>query len=121
MAAPAGNTTMAPDEGKRLTPEEVAKLAKNLSQDAELIANTFERPPYTPEAEDAGLEGRFVVDVYVNEEGLVTSAELRKPIGFGMDQRVLESAKKSRFRPRRDAKGQPVAGWTEIKVRLTID
>ncbi len=121
MAAPAGNTTMAPDEGKRLSPEEIRSLDKNLSQDAVLIAGSFLRPAYTPEAEDAGLEGRFIVEVFVNEQGQVTAAELRKSIGYGMDERVLASAKQSRFQPRRDAKGQAMSGWTEIKVRLTID
>ena len=121
FAVPLGNTTDAPDEGKRLTPEQVKALAKDLSADATLIGSSFVSPPYTEEAEDAGLEGLFVVEVFVDTEGRVGDAELRTKIGYGMDARVLETVRKARFTPRRDPLGKPLAGWTEIKVRLTLE
>lgn len=121
FSVPVGNTTDAPDEGKRLTPEEVQALKRDLSQDAELIVSTFIAPPYTAEAEDAGLEGLFVVEVYVDMDGKVTDAELRSKIGYGMDARVLNTARQAKFKPRRDSLGKPLAGWTEIKVRLTLE
>lgn len=121
FAVPLGNTTDAKDEGKRLTPEEVKGLARDLSEDASLITSTFEKPVYTAEAEDAALEGLFVVEVFVNKEGRVTDAELRNKIGYGMDEKVLASALKARFKPRRDPLGQPIEGWTEISVRLQLE
>ncbi len=121
FAVPLGNTTDAPDEGKRLTPEQVKGLAKDLSADAALISSTFVSPPYTAEAEDAGLEGLYVIEVYVDTNGHVGDAELRSKIGYGMDARVLESVRKARFTPRRDPLGRALAGWTEIKVRLTLE
>lgn len=121
FAVPLGNTTDAKDEGKRLTPEEVQGLAKDLSEDATLISSTFEKPIYTPEAEDAGLEGLFVVEVFVDREGRVGDAELRNKIGYGMDEKVLASARKARFKPRRDPLGKPMEGWTEISVRLQLE
>ncbi len=121
FAVPAGNTTDAKDEGIRLSPEQVKGLAKDLSEDAALISSTFEQPAFTPEAEEAGLEGSYVIEVYVDREGRVTDAELRNKIGYGMDERVLASARKARFKPRRDPLGKFLEGWTEIRVRLTLE
>lgn len=120
VAAPLGNSLMQKDEGKRLTAEEIQALEQDLSSDAILIHGSFTPPEYTQAALDAYLEGRFVVDVYVDEKGNVVEAELRKKIGYGMDARVIEVAKSSRFTPRRNAKGVPLAGWTEIAFYLEI-
>jgi periplasmic protein TonB len=121
FSAPAGNTTMLPDEGKRLSPEDIKKLDRDLSADAKLIDGSFIKPNYTPEAEENGLEGSFVIEVYVDTQGKVIEAELRKKIGYGMDERVLNAAKNARFSPRKNPLGQPLAGWTELKVRLTLE
>ena len=121
ISVPAGNTTMMVDEGKRLRPEDIEELDTDLSEDARLIVESFEKPQYTVEAEDSGLEGRFVIDVYVDASGRVIEVDLRKKIGFGMDNRVIASVKNARFQPRKNALGQPISGWTELKVRLTIE
>jgi len=121
FSAPAGNTTMAPDEGKRLSPEEIRKLDRDLSADAKLIAGSFIKPEYTPEAEENNLEGSFVIEVYIDTQGKVVEAELRKKIGYGMDDRVLNAAKNARFSPRKNPVGQPLAGWTELRIRLNLE
>lgn len=121
ISVPAGNTTMMVDEGKRLKPEDIAKLETDLSDDARLIVESFTKPEYTIEAEDSGLEGRFVIDVYVDASGRVIEVDLRKKIGFGMDKRVISSVKNALFEPRKNALGRPISGWTELKVRLTLE
>lgn len=121
FSAPAGNTTMVPDEGKRLSPEEIRKLDRDLSADAKLVDGSFIKPEYTAEAEENSLEGSFVIDVYVDTQGKVVEAELRKKIGYGMDERVLNAARNARFSPRKNPLGQPLAGWTELKIRLTLE
>jgi len=120
VSAPAGNTLMQKDEGARLTPEEVDELEEDLSSDALLIQGSFIVPEYTQLALDADLEGRFIVDVYVDESGTVLEAELRKKIGYAMDQRVLEVSRTAKFIPRKNAKGVPLAGWAEIAFYLEI-
>jgi protein TonB len=121
FSAPAGNTTMVSDEGKRLSPEEIRKLDRDLSADAKLIDGSFIKPEYTAEAEENSLEGSFVIDVYIDTQGKVVDAELRKKIGYGMDERVLNAARNARFSPRKNPLGQPLAGWTELKIRLTLE
>lgn len=121
IAAPVGNTLMVADEGKRLKPEEVKPLGnEDLSSDPKLIRSSIETPTYTDAAIDAGLEGTFAVDVYVDASGAVTSADLPKKIGYGMDKKVMAAAEKARFEPRKDKMGRAVAGWTTISFRLEL-
>jgi TonB family protein len=120
MAVPVGNTMMMEDDGKRVKPEDVKDLQGDLSAPAVLIRDSIETPPYTDQAIDANLEGTWVVDVYVTESGQVTSAELRKKIGYGMDERVINAAKKAKFTPRKNRFGKGEAGYAEIKFTLVI-
>jgi TonB family protein len=119
VAVPLGNTLMAEDKGIRLD-KEPAPLTGDMSSPAELIKSSVAVPEYTEQALDASLEGTFVVEVYVDAKGGVTDADLKKPIGFGMDQRVLSVARSVKFVPRKNRYGQPEPGWTEIKFRLQI-
>jgi TonB family protein len=119
IAVPVGNTLMVADEGKRL--QEVQPLSnEDLSADAKLIRNSIVIPAYTEAAIDAGLEGSFVVDVYVDAKGVVTSAELSKKVGYGMDVPLTNAALKARFEPRKDRYGQAQAGWATISFRLEL-
>src|SRR5262249_42259643 len=84
-AVPMGNTLMREDEGKRLK-EPPPPLDADLSADAKLIRDSVVTPQYTDAALDANIEGYVDVDVYVEGSGKVTQAELRKKVGYGMDQ-----------------------------------
>jgi len=119
IAVPVGNTLMVADEGKRL--KEVQPLSnEDLSSDARLVRNSIVIPAYTEAAIDVGLEGSFVVDVYVDAKGTVTSAELTKKVGYGMDSRLTNAALKAKFEPRKDRYGQAQAGWATISFRLEL-
>ncbi|MCX6124620.1 MAG: energy transducer TonB [Proteobacteria bacterium] len=120
MAAPVGNTMMIEDTGKRLPPDQVGVLKGDLSAPASLLRDSVKSPPYTDQALDASLEGTWIVDVYLSISGTVTSAELRKKIGFGMDDRVINAAKAARFIPRKNRFGASEPGWAEIKFTLVI-
>lgn len=118
MAAPVGNTLMVEDKGLRL--KDVEALRGDLSAPAKLIAASLTTPPYTDEALDALLEGSFIVDVYVNLDGTVREADLRRKIGYGMDVRVLNAVKSAKFIPRKNKFGTAEEGWTELKFTLVI-
>lgn len=121
VAVAAGNTLMKEDDGTRVAPDQVKELTnEDLSADARLIMNTMKIPQYTSEAVDANLEGSVTVDVYVDTEGNVVQAEIPRKVGYGMDERIIEAARASRFTPRKDRYGNTVAGWTELKFRLVI-
>ena len=120
MAVPIGNTLLAEDEGKRMSASEYQGLAGDLSADARLIRSSIQVPKYTDDALEANLEGNFIVDVYVDESGKVLQSEVRKRIGFGMDERLLEAARIAKFNPRKNKSGRVIAGWAEIKFTLLI-
>ena len=118
MAAPIGNTLMTEDTGQRV--KDAQALKGDQSAPAKLIASTLSTPPYSDEALDAGLEGSFIVDVFVSLDGQVREAELQKKIGYGMDERVLKSVRTSKFEPRRNRLGLVEGGWTVLKFTLVI-
>ena len=93
----------------------------DLSQDPILIQETFIKPEYTKEATAAAVQGLFVIDVFVNENGDVEEAELTKTVGYEMDELLLRAAKESKFTPRRDRTGIPLPSWATIEVRLILD
>jgi outer membrane biosynthesis protein TonB len=109
---------MVEDSGKRL--KDVEALRGDMSAPAKLIASTMVTPPYTEEALDALIQGSFIVDVYVGLDGTVREAELRKKIGYGMDVRVIDAVKGSKFIPRKNRFGVDEEGWTELKFTLVI-
>lgn len=118
MSAPVGNTMMVEDTGKRV--KDAQPLSGDMSAPAILIRDSIQTPPYTEQAIDVSLEGTWVVDVFVDLSGKVTSAELRKKIGYGMDERVLTAARQARFSPRKNKLGVSEPGWAEIKFVLVI-
>lgn len=118
MAVPEGNTLLMEDDGTRK--KDVKALDEDKSSDPQLIRDSITTPQYTAEALEANIEGNFIVDVFVDAEGNVKDAELRKPIGYGMDEKVVETAKKAKFIPRKNKIGGAISGWTEIKFFLQI-
>jgi TonB family protein len=118
IAAPIGNTLMTEDTGVRV--KDAAPMAADLSADARLIRESITTPQYTDAALDANFEGVVMVDVYVDETGAVREAEMRKKVGFGMDERILAAARKARFEPRKNKLGGPESAWTEIRFTMQI-
>jgi protein TonB len=67
-------------------------------------------PTYTSEAMRAKIQGTVTLDVEVLENGTVGEVRVIKSLDrtHGLDQRAIEAAKQSLFRPPRDAEGRPV-------------
>ena len=119
VAMPLGNTLMTADTGERLK-EAPQAFAGDLSSEPELIRDSIIKPEYTQAAIEAGLEGSAVVEVLVEEGGRVTDAEIKRRIGFGMDERIMDSARGARFKPRKNRYGRPESSWKEIKFTLQL-
>ena len=118
VAAPVGNTLMTKDTGERVS--DAAALATDYTADAQLIRTSITIPQYTDAALDANFEGYVIVDVFVDEMGDVKEAELRKKVGYGMDERILLAARAAKFIARKNKLGTAIAGWTEIKFNMQI-
>jgi TonB family protein len=109
---------MVPDDGKRVN--DAAPLTADLSSDPKLLAESVVIPSYTDAALDASYEGRVTVEVFVDESGKVIQAEPKKKIGYGMDERILQSSLSAKFIPRKNRWGQAESGWSKITFNLQV-
>lgn len=114
--APMGNTLLTGDAGIRTS--EVGALQGDLSQRAHRVS--LVKPEYTEQALQAGLEGKYVADVYVDEAGHVGEVILQKKVGYGMDVKLEAAAKSARYEPRKDPLGRPIGGWDRIVFQLVL-
>ena len=60
---------------------------------------SFSAPLYTEEALEAELSGVFRVKVLVSKQGKPLDIKLTDPIGYGMDEEVLQAAREAIFSP----------------------
>jgi len=72
-------------------------------------------PKYTPEAENAGIEGRVRLDLKVSESGEVVEAKVLQGLGYGLDESAIETVKRWRFRPATLC-GKPVTASFVVSV-----
>lgn len=76
------------------------------------------KPELTPEALENKVSGSVRLALIVNASGAVQDAKVLSPLGFGLDQRALDSVRQWRFRPGR-RNGQPVAVRFTLSLRFT--
>jgi protein TonB len=95
--------------------------AANLSGDGELIPILRIAPQYPRQAAREGLEGTVTVEVVVGPDGTVRSARVVKsqPRGY-FEQAALQSARKSKFRPK-IVDGTPVEQTGTYDVVFSLD
>jgi TonB family protein len=76
-------------------------------------------PPFTPEALVHRVQGAVDLDVIVRADGTVGAARIIKSLDrvYGMDAEAIKAAKAWRFRPARDASGNP----TPVIVTIGFD
>ena len=109
---------MIPDTGERVNPDEVQELEHNLEADAILIRSSIKTPELTDAAIDSGIEGQFRIEVFVDEKGNVVNTEQDRKVGYQMDSLLIQAAKRARFIPRKNKKGQAISGWSYILFNL---
>ena len=57
------------------------------------------QPAYTPEAQQAGVEGRVRLEVTVDATGHVTQVKVLSGLGFGLDESAIAAVKQYTFAP----------------------
>lgn len=79
------------------------------------------RPVYPPEAIELGLEGYVLVEVFIDERGLVQEAWVRKVKGIeAFETATVEAVRQFVFKPVRD-RGAPASFWVSFLVRFELD
>lgn len=78
-------------------------------------------PPYPPLARRMGEQGKVLMRVLVNAQGLADKVELRTSSGFArLDQTALETVKQWRFIPARQG-DSPVAAWVLVPISFSLE
>jgi protein TonB len=77
------------------------------------------RPQYTEEARRAGIEGRVVLELAIDEHGEVTAARVIDGLGYGLDEAAVAAAKTMRFAAAIDG-GRPVASRFILSMRFVL-
>lgn len=77
-------------------------------------------PEYSPEARDAYIQGTVVIELIVDDRGRPTNISVLSPLGYGLDERALETIEKWRFIPgSKDGKPVKVLATVEVNFRFT--
>jgi TonB family protein len=74
-------------------------------------------PEYSEYARREGIGGSALVQILITEQGTVGSAEIARPIGYGLDEQALKSVATWRFKPARRGK-EPMAVTARVEVNF---
>jgi periplasmic protein TonB len=73
-------------------------------------------PTYTDEARHAKEQGSVMLQVLVGADGRALNVRIIKGIGFGLDERAIQTVRGWRFIPARDGAKRPVAAWITVEA-----
>ena len=77
-------------------------------------------PEYTDEARHEKLQGNVTLHVLVTADGRAGRLSIVRGLGLGLDERAMETVRKWRFEPARDAKRNAVAQWVIVEVTYRL-
>ena len=78
------------------------------------------RPVYPEIAQEAGIEGTVVVQVFIDKKGRVQDTVILKGIpNTGLDEAAILAIRKTRFRPAKQRE-RPVGVWISIPVNFRL-
>ena len=76
-------------------------------------------PSYSVEARAAKVQGTVVLSVVIGTDGLAYDVQLRKGVGYGLDEQALNAVTQWTFKPgMRDGMAVPVQASIEVNFRL---
>lgn len=78
------------------------------------------RPDWTEEARRNRIQGRVVLSATFGADGIVRDIRVVRGLGYGLDEKAIEAAKKIQFIPARDARGRPIDYRLTIYVDFTL-
>jgi TonB family protein len=76
-------------------------------------------PSYSFEARAAKVQGTVVLSVVIGTDGTAADVQLRKGVGYGLDEQALDAITQWTFKPgTRDGMAVPVQAMIEVNFRL---
>ena len=71
------------------------------------------------EARKAGVEGMVIIGLVVDKVGEPTDVKIISPVGYGLDEKAIESVKTWKFEPARRG-AEPVAVYATVEVAFHL-
>ncbi|MDZ7820534.1 MAG: energy transducer TonB [Candidatus Marinimicrobia bacterium] len=76
---------------------------------------------YPEIAKEAGIEGKVVVQAFINKKGVVEHTLILKGMpGTGLDEAAMDAIKRTRFKPAKQ-RDRDVGVWISIPVTFTLN
>ena len=73
-------------------------------------------PTYTDEARHGKVQGAVTLQVLVGADGRAQAVRIVKGIGFGLDERAVETVRGWKFIPAQDGSRRAVAAWVTVEA-----
>jgi protein TonB len=73
-------------------------------------------PIYTDEARHAKMQGTVTLRVLVGADGRASDMHVVRGVGFGLEERAMQTVRAWKFKPARDANQRAVAAWVTIEA-----
>lgn len=73
-------------------------------------------PTYTDEARHGKVQGSVTLQVLVGADGRAQDIRIVKGVGFGLDERAVETIRGWKFAPARDGAKRAVAAWVTVET-----
>jgi TonB family protein len=77
------------------------------------------RPQYTPEAEEAKIQGVVTLECVVNTDGSIGDVQVTRSLDAGLDQEAIKAVKQWRFEPG-TKDGRPVPVRVALEMTFTL-
>ncbi len=73
-------------------------------------------PVYTDEARHVKVQGTVTLRVLVGTDGRASEIRVVRGVGYGLEERAVQTVRDWKFLPARDAARRPVAAWVTIEA-----
>lgn len=77
-------------------------------------------PTYSDDARKAKVQGGVMLQVLVGSDGRAQSIRVVKGIGFGLDERAIETVRNWKFIPAHDGAKRPVPAWVTVEATFRL-
>ena len=96
------------------------KTSKFIAFDEAPVAISGVKMKYPPMAKAAGIEGKVVVEFFINKNGVVTEVEIVSGTGTVLDQAAVEAVKNSTWKPARQ-RTKKIGVWKKVPIKFSLE
>ena len=96
------------------------KTSKFIAFDEAPVAISGVKMKYPPMAKAAGIEGKVVVEFFIDKNGVVTEVEIVSGTGTVLDQAAVEAVKNSTWKPARQ-RTKKIGIWKKVPIKFSLE